>query len=276
MIFFNHDNKITFKNETDIYNDSIILAEKLKQHKPSKIIAIANSGTYISYLVAKHLNVPLDVIYSGSGKNRLDSCIPPDIDDNSVFIDDSIASGDRYNIVQSFYKRKIKFACLYTHDRVKNIPISYVEVIKPRRYFFYNIFKHNATNRFILDLDGVICVDPVHNDTTIEYTNELVNIKPLYIPRVPVLAILTNRLEIHRDVTVNWLKKYNVNYKYLLMCPTYRDRIKQSYKCQQVMKLRQSDKALLYIDSHSKPCRYISRYINCISLETEKYTMICQ
>ncbi|AMV20572.1 tape measure protein [Planctomyces sp. SH-PL14] len=76
--------------------------------------------------------------------------------------------------------------------------------------------------RFVLDMDGVICEDwsgDWREKDAERYAEFLENARPLHLPRVPVMAIVTGRLERFRPQTEAWLRRHGVEYGTLLMNP---------------------------------------------------------
>lgn len=267
MIFYPYSNAITFKGFDDIYNDAIAFADKIKDMGFTKIVGIANSGSYIAYTVAEALSLPLEILYSGSGKVKLDDATLPKADQHTLFIDDTVSSGTRMKVVQSYYKFPIKFGCLYikrTANRM--VPDVYLDVIPCKRYFFYNVLKHIESRYFAWDMDGLICYNPKHLDTTQAYADELINIKPLNLPAVPILAIVTARMACHRDVTVRWLRDHNVRYKHLIMCSDRELRKNSKFKIDALNLLKTTENLWMYIDSDVKYGANISKHIDFVGV----------
>lgn len=257
-------NTIVYKSESDIYNDSAALANKLQKYQFKNIISVANSGNIVSAVVGKILGIKYTPIYTGSGVDIIYPSVVPEVTD-SVVIDDSIYTCTRLKILQEhIFRRKFKFACLYTRHDNKHIPIEYVEEINKRRIFYYNLFKNKSISYAILDLDGVICQDPVNHDSTPEYRKELESLGLVNSPRFPPVAILTNRLEAHRKVTEEWLKKNNVKYKMLLMAPSRESRIDNKFKISEIQKLQKTHNPLFYVDNDGKRGRQASSVIDTI------------
>ncbi|WP_218030375.1 hypothetical protein, partial [Pseudoalteromonas nigrifaciens] len=70
-----------------------------------------------------------------------------------------------------------------------------------------------------LDIDGVLCIDPTEEQTNDaeKYIEFILNAQPLFIPSRKVYALVTSRSEKYREQTEIWLKKYKVEYEYLIM-----------------------------------------------------------
>jgi hypothetical protein len=88
------------------------------------------------------------------------------------------------------------------------------------RVFAWNWLDSWATSKTLFDFDGVLCQDPViFDDNPAAYEEHIRHLPPLYVPKRPILGIVTNRLERFREATEEWLKAFNVKYKHLIMRP---------------------------------------------------------
>ncbi|MFC3607918.1 phosphoribosyltransferase family protein [Stutzerimonas tarimensis] len=85
--------------------------------------------------------------------------------------------------------------------------------------FEWNLMQHPSLSRACLDIDGVLCVDPTHqqNDDGANYLQFLRNAQPLYIPGLQVAHLVTSRLEKYRGETEEWLDRHGVRYGQLHM-----------------------------------------------------------
>lgn len=116
---------------------------------------------------------------------------------------------------------EISYAAVYRASSASTVDHYFKEVPLPRM-FGWNWFRHWELQFALLDIDGVLCEDwklkqEQNEDPT--YIDHLVNVKPLYIPDVPVLGLVTSRLSRYRELTETWLKKNQVMYKKLHMHP---------------------------------------------------------
>lgn len=115
----------------------------------------------------------------------------------------------------------ISYAAVYRASSASTVDHYFKEVPLPRM-FGWNWFRHWELQFALLDIDGVLCEDwalKQEQDDDPVYLNHLMNVKPLYIPDVPVLGLVTSRLSRYRELTETWLKKHQVMYKKLHMHP---------------------------------------------------------
>lgn len=115
----------------------------------------------------------------------------------------------------------ISYAAVYRASSASAVDHYFKEVPLPRM-FGWNWFRHWELQFALLDIDGVLCEDwalKQEQDADPVYLNHLMNVKPLYIPDVPVLGLVTSRLSRYRELTETWLKKHQVMYKKLHMHP---------------------------------------------------------
>lgn len=115
----------------------------------------------------------------------------------------------------------VSYAAVYRASSASTVDHYFKEVPLPRM-FGWNWFRHWELQFALLDIDGVLCEDwalKQEQDDDPVYLNHLMNVKPLYIPDVPVLGLVTSRLSRYRELTETWLKKHQVMYRKLHMHP---------------------------------------------------------
>lgn len=115
----------------------------------------------------------------------------------------------------------VSYAAVYRASSASTVDHYFKEVPLPRM-FGWNWFRHWELQFALLDIDGVLCEDwalKQEQDDDPVYLNRLMNVKPLYIPDVPVLGLVTSRLSRYRELTETWLKKHQVMYRKLHMHP---------------------------------------------------------
>ena len=116
---------------------------------------------------------------------------------------------------------EITFAAVYRASAKSKVDLYYEEIPQPRM-FGWNWFRHWNLRSSMLDMDGVLCEDWQSRpelDVDPEFEEHVKNVKPLYLPDVPVQAIVTSRIERYRVLTEQWLKRHNVCYNWLIMHP---------------------------------------------------------
>jgi len=114
---------------------------------------------------------------------------------------------------------------------------------------FHALFNTNVSNIVLFDMDGVLCEEPIKDNDDSLYADNIKVLKPLYIPKYPILGICTARLEKHRETTEKWLEQNNVQYKYLIMCNrTYEERKKEEKGYMKALTMIKLD-ALIFVES---------------------------
>lgn len=188
------------------------------------IVAIPRSGLLVGCLISVLRGKPLttpDLFIKGKYwkskhmKNRIIK--------NVLLVDDSATTGN--TITKNFDLLKkakptikiIKGVLLATNDS-KQVIDTYHKIIPQPRIFEWNIM-HGKRFRLAVDLDGVLseeCPPGVDLNEGL-YLKWLLNAKPLRIPEFEIDAIISNRLEIYRELTEKWLGKNNIRYKKLYL-----------------------------------------------------------
>lgn len=115
----------------------------------------------------------------------------------------------------------IRYAAVYRASESSRVDYFFKE-IPQLRLFEWNWFRHWQLQTALLDMDGVICEDwtgPPEKNNDPEFRKHLCTVKPLYLPDVPVKAIVTSRLERYRAETAKWLEQHGVIYGQLIMHP---------------------------------------------------------
>jgi uncharacterized HAD superfamily protein len=142
------------------------------------------------------------------------------VDDTSS--DDSVTMSHLREVLGGFnHGLDITFAAVYRASESSKVDCCYDTIPQPRM-FGWNWFRHWNLRQSMLDFDGVLCEDWKHRPEQTEdpeFLEHVTNAKPLYIPDVPVQAIVTSRLEQYREESEAWLKRHGVQYNALVMHP---------------------------------------------------------
>jgi orotate phosphoribosyltransferase len=197
------------------------------------VVGIPRSGLLAANILALHLNLPftdLDGFLAGrvlgmgprgsSSMRHADSGDPKAI----LLIDDSISSGSQMQrarelISKKGYSGKVIFGVVYsTSEAINKVDIAF-EICPLPRVFEWNVLHCIILEHSCMDIDGVLCRDPVpeENDDGPKYENFIKNVEPFLIPSYSVAALVTCRLERYRGQTEEWLKKHGVKYEKLIM-----------------------------------------------------------
>lgn len=194
------------------------------------IIGVERSGMLPASILAMHMHKPLlslDTFIHYLNTGQLNSYINSKMSfsrlNKVLIVDDSISSGATIRDIKSVVIKKpgiytdVKFGCVYglpgNHHLVDYV---FKDLLHPRM-FEWNFMHHEKLSEAILDIDGVLCEEPPVEDNERAYTDYIGSAKPLYIPSVPVLGLVTGRLEKYRALTEVWLQKMGIKYGFLMM-----------------------------------------------------------
>ena len=118
-----------------------------------------------------------------------------------LVVDDSVNTGhemqpSRDLIAASKTKHDCLFAAAYVRGRSAGLVDISFEICETPRLFEWNLLHHSYLEYAMLDIDGVLCVDPMEeeNDDGPRYLRFLEGASSLLLPTVPVGAV-TCRLE---------------------------------------------------------------------------------
>jgi orotate phosphoribosyltransferase len=221
---------MTFISYAQAYNDVLALLPRLPRDLVG-VLAIPRSGMLPAYWIATELHLPLGIVgpneFFGGGrmrsahgglqgvKNR-----PPG---TVLVMDDTTHGGggirESRQLLRSFpAKYKIQFGSLYVSPGAEHLVNYYSRVVPGPRFFEWNIFQSGVIPNTVMDLDGVLCVDPpVPDRDDPEYQAAIQNAVPLHLPRIKIGMICTNRLERWRGITEDWLRRHGITWGKLVM-----------------------------------------------------------
>ena len=149
-----------------------------------------------------------------------------------LVVDDTIYSGNanrdaRKKLEPLREQYEFIYLAVFQEGRCDNVDIALEDVRGDTNGFTqivlyeWNILQHHedVMGRFLLDMDGVFCVDPPDERNLEEYQGYIRNATPLFLPAAKVGEIVTFRLESNREVTADWLARHGVRYNALTMFP---------------------------------------------------------
>ena len=197
------------------------------------IVGIPRSGLLTGSALALALNIPIitldafinnmEISHGGTRPiGRLSSKLPLEAN-HILIVDDSVRTGGTiWHAVKAvkatnFAGKHTTCAFYATRSIHEGIDICLEKVPSPRA-FEWNLF-HTSINECLVDIDGVLCVDPTgaENDDGANYRRFLLNAKPLMRPTTTVGVLVTSRLEKYRPETEVWLEKQAIQYDELVM-----------------------------------------------------------
>lgn len=192
------------------------------------IVGIPRSGMLPANIVALYLNKPYTDIESFL-EGKVYACgfrgnfIKEKNVKNILVIDDSVSSGSAMNSAKQKLKEaeksfNIKYAAIFVRsDSRKNVDV-FCEIVDGLRIFQWNLFHHRRIlGAACLDIDGVLCEDPMCDDDGPEYHKFLITATPKFIPSVKIKTLISCRLEKYRAETEWWLKKHGIEYENLIL-----------------------------------------------------------
>ena len=199
-------------------------------HDIDFVIGVPRSGMLPAVIIAEYLNVALidvDSFIHGAkptGGNRLNfvhyNAKPrPKV----LVIDDTVFSGTamlRTRGKLEPFKKDYDFiyAAAYLEGRgMGTIDFWLDDDSKYIQNDIQCIYQWNFLNHYphvmdlcIYDMDGLLCVDPPSDRNTEQYESYIKDATPLLCPTMPFGKICTYRISKYRDITKEWLKKYNI------------------------------------------------------------------
>ncbi len=197
------------------------------------VAGIPRSGLLVGSMVALQLNRPLTdlaglierrLLQSGARRAE-DRVVDPFADAKHVLVvDDSVRSGSALREAQETIAAadlpwKFTYAVAYVTPESRELPDIFAEEVPLPRMFGWNVMHHAWLGKSCVDIDGVLCRDPLpeENDDGPRYEEFLRTAEPLFLPTVPVGWLATARLEKYRALTEDWLARHGVEYEHLAM-----------------------------------------------------------
>lgn len=274
---------INFKSYEDFHRDIVAWERDLPEF--DAVCGVPRSGLIPASYIATRRNIrmvdlcrllqdPIDIIarsplrnvnpvmrHHKPFKNRLLV-----VDDTSS--DDSVTMSHIRKVIGGFeHDLDITFAAVYRASESSKVDLCFDTIPQPRM-FGWNWFRHWNLRKAMLDFDGVLCEDwksRPENDVDPEFEEHVSNASPLFIPDVPVQAIVTSRLERYRAMSERWLKRHGVQYNHLVMHPakTPEERRRMSdhaeRKAVTFAKGFKSKETILFIESDEKQAKKIAQ-----------------
>lgn len=256
------------------------------------IVGIPRSGLLAANLISLALNLPLAdldgflegrILSAGSTRRRPGFDRAANAFKRVLIVDDSILSGTAMREAQGKIARagqshRCIFCAIYGPTK-DVLDVDFImECVPHPRVFQWNFMNHKVLERSCLDIDGVLCLDPTHdeNDDGANYVNFLANARPLMVPGRRVAHLVTSRLERYRPETEAWLAARGIEYGKLWMLdlPTAEERRRLgahgAFKAQVFASLD----AQLFIESEERQAIEIARLSGKPVLSIESHTVI--
>jgi len=198
------------------------------------------------------------------------------VDDSSS--NQSVTFRERRSKLADQSTLKITYGAVYRASEHSLVDCFFREVPMPR-IFGWNWHRNWWLQYAMCDMDGVICADWTHrheNNVDPEFEHHVTDAKPLFPPHVPIIAVVTSRIEKYRKETELWLRKHGVQYKKLIMhpAPTAEERRKANdHAVRKAKAYYQDNNAKLFVESDRNQAAVIFRLANKPVLCTDTMTM---
>ena len=197
------------------------------------IVGIPRSGLLAANLIALHLNLPMTDLKGfiesrrpegGMRLKSLESAAGRKSAGVVLLVDDSVHSGRailsaRQRIADAGLGRRVISAGVFVDPNAVSKVDFYFDTCPMPRIFEWNLMHHPLLEQACVDIDGVLCRDPLEeeNDDGAKYEKFLITAEPFLIPSVTIGVLVTCRLEKYRQLTEAWLAKNGVSYQKLVM-----------------------------------------------------------
>jgi orotate phosphoribosyltransferase len=272
---------MNYRTVEDLNSDTRRLAQSLP-HDIDLVAGIPRSGLLAANLICLHLDVPMVDIDglcerrtfdTGSRYEHSDSL---DDVDSVLVVDDSVLTGGqmsatRERLAKHDFPFDITYAAAYISPGGHKHVDRWAEVVASPRIFEWNILHHSKLGDFCVDIDGVLCRDPLseENDDGDNYREFLATVEPNFVPKQRIGWLVTSRLEKYRPETEQWLDEHGIEYDNLVMMdlPDMETRQKRGNYGQYKAAAYDSTDADLFIESDPRQaaeiCRQANRPVYC-------------
>lgn len=277
---------LNFRTVTDLNQAIVNKLHEVRKLNIDLIVGIPRSGMLPASLIATHLQLPFTDIDSYNSKRwfvrNKKVTVPSDIPTQPLrilLVDDTINTGNAMRHVLSTIRKSndtiIKFA-VYGSPKNKNEDIDFIcEECPLPRAFQWNLWKHKSAKDWATDMDGVLCRDPTkkENDKGERLKNFYKNADPKFLFSNSIKYVITSREERFRDVTVEWLNRYNIVYEKLIMKPTGSPGGNQSHGEYKSNIIKNLNDISLYIESDPVQAKIISSSVSIPIWCTDNQTL---
>ena len=249
---------MNYKSYNDLIKDTNKLITQLKDEY-ELVVSIPRSGNIPASIIALHFNIPYMSI--DEWKNGVPNCKYSQRQDNNktgkvLVIDDSYNSGQRITQAKESLKnwttKELHFAVIYAPNQNPQLDF-YAECVPQPRVFEWNLFNHDIIKRSLIDIDGVVCEDPVISEAShpTQYAEWVTKAKLKKVIKINIGGFVTNRLEQHRDATEQWLTDNGFKFNSLVMAKykTPSERIAAQRYGKDKAEVYSNSNAVLFIES---------------------------
>jgi len=216
----------------DLSRDALSLLPRL----PSDIVQVigsARSGLVPATLLAEMLHVPIsiirnrqgDIVPAGNGWRLLQGA--PKRKGRTLVVDDTTMTGNSMLRIKQIIERArlpgpFLYVTIYCNPAAVNKPDLWAVDLPWPHLLEWNLFNSVLLDSFALDFDGILCQDcpRANDDDGARYKQWMIEVRPLHlVRRGSIQLIVTARLEKYRPLTAEWLKKWGIRVKKMVMGP---------------------------------------------------------
>lgn len=250
-------------------------------HDIDAVIGVPRSGMIVASVISELINVPLTDLDSFvknqtfSGGHRLE--LFNQNKTGKVLVCDDTTYSSRAITEAKNKLRGFNYEFIYCvaylegfHPEAVDIwlrDVSYYSKQDIQVIYEWCIFNHypHIMSRCIYDIDGVLCIEEGRPDDSNEaaYEDYIRNAKPLFVPKVPIGAIVTYRITKYKEVTEEWLRKNGIKYNALLMfnADNWRERNYSGISPEQAKAdfYKKHPEFLLFIESNDREAQMIHK-----------------
>lgn len=187
------------------------------------VVGVPRSGLIVAIMLAQRFNCAVSSIEWP--EPCTDVSRRPIVEGSRILlVDDSVRSGRSMDKAKDLLSKRFdRFdtAAVYC-AKPQACKVDHVcRYLGTPRLFQWNCLNHSILRRACVDIDGVLCRDPVKAEWMDPrlYGKFVREVKPLVTPRYPILALVTWRPESMRKNTAEWLHTAGIRYKHLYMRP---------------------------------------------------------
>jgi uncharacterized HAD superfamily protein len=266
---------MNYKTFNDLSNDIKKNAHKFQGAGYDLVVGIPRSGMIPAYMIALTLNKACTDLKSlvedrtlQKGSRPLGNPIERPSDAKKILlVDDSILGGvslqEALSKIPEHLKEKITTLAVYSSKRSRDDVDIFLAYVPMPRVFEWNVFHHGVIGDACVDIDGVLCLDPSHeqNDDGDVYKDFLLNAKPFILPTGKINTLVTNRLEKYRPETEAWLRKHNIEFDTLVMLdlPSAKERQRLGRHAQHKADYYKNSTHRLFIESEPGQAKKIAK-----------------
>ncbi|HSP31111.1 MAG TPA: phosphoribosyltransferase family protein, partial [Halomonas sp.] len=221
-----------FKSYKDLGKDIQDNIHKLQGEDYDLVVGIPRSGMIPAYMIGLLLNLNctdlnsfLNNAHIMSGSTRKGARYLKTAWDAKkiLLVDDSVMTGRSMRAALEEVERKTsrqvtRLSIYVERDSIKFVDV-FFQILPGPRVFQWNIFHHPVLGSSCLELDGLLCLEPSREKARDEkqYRDFLINAKLLILPTYKVHAVVTDRSEDYRELTLRWLMENNIEHDHLVM-----------------------------------------------------------